>query len=113
MFFFVPDGGCTVSEELLSLQTKLERIRAWQSAGCVHELTCDRASDHPPLEGEIRNDAVVLVCRHPGCTYAQTNIPEIVFSDYLDRMQARFKKTPKAQPLAALAPPSLQSEGFL
>lgn len=102
-----------MSEEHFSLQTKLERIQAWQNAGYVQELTCNRGNDHPPLEGKIQNDAVVLICRHPGCTYVQTKIPEIVFSDYLERMQERFKKTPKAQPLAlASSHPSISIGGF-
>lgn len=69
----------------------IAKVRAWQAAGFVHELTCRNDSRHAALEArEVANGAVVLFC--PTCDYAQKHIPEVVLSDHLEQQRVGLKK---------------------
>jgi hypothetical protein len=54
----------------------MERVRAWQTNGTVHPLTCANNSEHQKLVPMERNGQVILKC--PDCYYEQTWIPAIV-----------------------------------
>lgn len=55
----------------------VEAVKAWQSAGFVHPLTCGNDSRHRPLVPQADGESdVVLVCHD--CDYRQVKIPSVV-----------------------------------
>src|SRR5204863_6953242 len=56
--------------------TVLAAVRAWQTNGAVHPLTCVNDSAHALLEGVKDGDSVVLRC--PTCDYRQELTPPVI-----------------------------------
>jgi hypothetical protein len=80
----------------LTPEQKLARVKAWQTAGFVHELTCGNDSGHPPLVPKLEGDVVVCECPFEGCGFRQLegNLPQVVFSDHVAKIQEEIGRSP-------------------
>jgi len=67
-----------MSDEKLTNSQIIERVKAWQSAGFVHPLTCIGSSKHPLLEPVEKDGKVILRC--PKCKREQLNIPPSILT---------------------------------
>lgn len=63
--------------DAMTVDDKIAAIRAWQTSGRWHPLTCGIDSCRADLEGKKKDGLAVLAC--PACGNEQSWIPPIVF----------------------------------
>lgn len=94
-------------------QQIIEKVNLWQNAGFVHPLTCGKNSSHVRLVPEERGNRIVLTCLN--CNYVQDWIPDYVFTNYVEVVQAAMKRAeePKRVNLSAVLVESKDGKWWL